>query len=220
MAPDQVLEQVLADRFSCRGFLPDEVPLRTQRRMFAMAQRTPSWCNSQAWQVHLAPDTALFAKVLTDRVLAGPEAPDIAGPTAYDGVYRDRRRASGFGLYGAVGIAREDQEGRLRQMLENFRFFGAPHVAVISTPKVLGVYGAVDCGAYVSTLLTAAQSLGVATIAQAAVAMYADVVHDHLAIPADRDIVCAVSFGYPDPDHPANSFRTERASLDEAVTGL
>lgn len=220
VTPDQVLEQVLADRFSCRGFLPDEVPLATRRRMFELAQRTASWCNSQAWEVHLAPDTAKFSAVLTERVLAGPQAPDIEGPASYDGVYADRRRASGFGLYGALGIARDDKEARLRQMLENFRFFGAPHVAVISSPKALGVYGAVDCGAYVSTLLTAAQSLGVATIAQAAVAMYADVVHDHLSIPEDRDVVCAVSFGYADPDHPANAFRTERAGVDEVVSGL
>ncbi|MFT4265437.1 MAG: nitroreductase [Nocardioides sp.] len=220
MTPDEVIETVLAERFSCRAFLPGTVPAATQRRMFALAQRTASWCNSQAWQVHVAPSTEAFSEALLARVLAGPEAPDLAGPASYEGVYRDRRRASGFGLYGALGIARDDADGRLRQMLENFRFFGAPHVAVISTPRALGVYGAVDCGAYVSTLLTAAQSLGVATIAQAAVAMYADVVHEHLGVPADRDVVCAVSYGYPDLDHPANAFRTERASIDEAVSGL
>lgn len=218
----QVLARVLEDRFSCRGFLPDEIPDDTIHRLFGMAQRAASWCNSQAWQVHLTSgaDTAAFAKVLAERVETGAEAPDIPGPAAYEGRYLERRRASGFGLYNAVGVARDDREGRARQMLENFRFFGAPHVAVVSTPKSLGVYGAVDCGGFVATLLTAAQSLGLASIAQAAIAMYADVVHEHLGIPTDRDIVCAVSFGYPDRDHPANGFRTERASIHEAVTGL
>lgn len=218
----QVLAPILEDRFSCRGFLPDEVPDETIRRLFEMAQRAASWCNSQAWHVHLTSgaDTAAFAKVLTERVRMGPEAPDIPGPAAWKGAYLERRRASGFGLYNAVGVARDDREGRARQMLENFRFFGAPHVAVISTPKALGAYGAVDCGGYVATLLIAAQSLGLASIAQAAVAMYADVVHEHLGIRANRDIVCAVSFGYPDHDHPANGFRTARAGLREAVTGL
>lgn len=221
-APDTVLKNLLDSRFSCRGFLPDPVPLQTTRRMFELAQRTASWCNSQAWQVTLVDgeDVAAFSKVLLDRVAAGPEAPDIPGPAAYEGVYRDRRRGAGFGLYNAVGIARDDTDGRLKQMLENFRFFGAPHVAVISTPKALGTYGAVDCGAYVSTLLSAAQSLGVATIAQAAIAMYADSVHEHLGLPDDRDIVCAVSFGRPDPEHPANAFRTSRAAVDEVVSGL
>lgn len=221
-AADTALEGLLGARFSCRGFLPDPVPTTTVRRMFELAQRTASWCNSQAWQVTLVSgeEVAAFSKVLLDRVAAGPEAPDITGPAAYEGAYRDRRRGAGFGLYNAVGIARDDAEGRLRQMLENFRFFGAPHVAVVSTPTALGTYGAVDCGAYVSTLLTAARSLGVDTIAQAAIAMYADTVHEHLGIPADRDVVCAVSFGHADPEHPANAFRTARAAIDEVVSGL
>lgn len=218
----EVLARILQARSSCRGFLPDEVPAATIRRLFEMAQRTASWCNSQAWQVHLTSgaQTTEFAKVLTARAMAGGEAFDIPGPAAYEGVYLERRRGSGFGLYQAVGIARDDAAGRAAQMLENFRFFGAPHVAVISTPKSLGAYGAVDCGAYVSTLLTAAQSLGLASIAQAAIALFSDVVHEHLAIPADRDIVCGVSFGYADPDHPANGFRTSRAGIEEAVAGL
>lgn len=219
---DQVLERLLGRRYSCRAFRPAQVPAETIARMFALAQRTASWCNSQAWQVHLTSGerTTAFARALTRRAAAGAVAPDIGLPTSYQGAYLDRRRAAGYGLYSAVGVARDDRDGRERQHLENFRFFGAPHVAVISTPAALGAYGAVDCGGYVSTLMTAAQSLGVATIAQGAIAMYADVVHEHLGIPQDRNVVCAVSFGYADESHPANAFRTDRAELSAVVSGL
>lgn len=220
--PDQVLAELLERRFSCRAFRPDPVPEPVIDRMFALAQRTASWCNSQAWQVHLVSGEAVarFSKSLTEYVVSQPQDPDIPGPASYDGVYLERRRGAGYGLYEALGIARDDQDGRLTQMLENFRFFGAPHVAVISTPKALGTYGAVDCGGYVSTLLTAAQSLGVDTIAQAAIAMYAGHVREFLEVPEDRDIVCGVSFGYGDPDHPANAFRTDRADLTTVVERL
>ena len=40
---------------------------------------------------------------------------------------------------------------------------------------------------------------------------------DYFALPADRSVVCGISFGFPDAAHPANSFRTERAGLDDAV---
>lgn len=119
-----------------------------------------------------------------------------------------------------MGTGRDDNDGRLRQAMENFRFFGAPHVTVISTPKALGPYGAVDCGAYVSTLPTVAQSLGVASIAQAAIAMHSPFVHNHLSIPEDRDIVCVVSFGYADEAHPANGYRTDRADISAVVHDL
>jgi len=80
-----------------------------------------------------------------------------------------------------VGVDRQDRDGRERQMQENFRFFGAPHVAVISSPHSLGVYGAVDCDGYVARLLTVAQSLGLRIIAQAAIAMHTD----SARVPAD-----------------------------------
>jgi len=220
--PDQVLAEILDARYSCRAFGPEPVPEPVIDRMLALAQRTASWCNSQAWQVHLVSGEALaqLTKSLGEHVMSQPQAPDIPGPTSYDGVYLERRRGAGYGLYEALGIARDDHDGRVTQMLENFRFFGAPHTAVISTPKALGTYGAVDCGAYVSTLLTAAKSLGVDTIAQASIAMYADHVREFLGVAEDRDIVCAVSFGYGDPDHPANAFRTDRADLATVVERL
>src|SRR5690606_21419224 len=103
------------------------------------------------------------------------------------------------------------------QALENFRFFGAPHVAIVTTDAALGVYGALDCGAYVGNFMLAAWSLGVAAIAQAALASHPAPLREHLGIPQDRLIVCGISFGYADPTHPANAFRTTRADPRECV---
>jgi nitroreductase len=104
------------------------------------------------------------------------------------------------------------------QSAENFRLFGAPHVAVISAPACLGPYALVDVGGYLANLLLAAQSFGLSAIPQAAIAMHSDVVHEALGIPLDRHIVAGVSFGYGDHDHPVNRFRTTRADAGIAVT--
>ena len=63
----------------------------------------------------------------------------------------------------------------------------------------------------------AAQALGLATVPQAAVAFQSPVVREVLNVPEDRLILCAISFGYEDPAHPANGFRTDRAALDEIM---
>jgi nitroreductase len=44
-----------------------------------------------------------------------------------------------------------------------------------------------------------------------------DIVRETLDIPEDRDVLCAISFGYSDAAHAANQFRTERAPLDEVL---
>jgi len=214
-----VLEEILHERHSCRAFLPDELDQDTVHRLLAMAQRSASWCNSQAWQVIVTSGegTERFRKALYEAAQSRPMGTDVPEPSEYVGVYQDRRRAAGYALYASLGIERGDRERRNEQMLENFRMFGAPHLAVITSERSLGPYGLVDCGSYVSTFLAAAQSLGIATIAQAAIAMQSDLVREYFSIPDDRNVVCGISFGLADTDHPVNGFRTERASVDEAV---
>ncbi|WP_211282638.1 nitroreductase family protein [Amycolatopsis keratiniphila] len=47
--------------------------------------------------------------------------------------------------------------------------------------------------------------------------MHSGHVREYLDLPADRLVVCAVSFGYADPEQPVNRFRTERAAVDDTV---
>ena len=41
--------------------------------------------------------------------------------------------------------------------------------------------------------------------------------HRFFDLPETRVVLCAIALGYPDPDHPANNFRTTRAPLDEVL---
>ena len=117
-----------------------------------------------------------------------------------------------------MGIPRGDKAGYARQALENYNFFGAPHVAIVHTDEPLGVYGAIDCGAYVSNFLLAAQALGLGTIPQAALARHSGLIRRHFNLPDDRRVVCGISFGYADHAHQVNSYRTSRASVADTVT--
>jgi nitroreductase len=215
----EALESLYAERYSCRGFRPDPVPRATIERILSLAQRTASWCNAQPWQVAIAsPErTEHLRSALLAHMATHKPAPDFPWPEEYRGVYLERRRACGFALYQSVGVARGDRAGGERQTLENFRFFGAPHVAIVTTESKLGVYGAIDCGAWVSAFMLAARALGVAAIAQAALASFPSFWREALGIGPDRLVVCGLSFGYEDPAHPANGFRTERAALDDVV---
>lgn len=215
-----VLEQLLNDRYSCRAFKPDAVPRDIIERVLRTAQRTASWCNSQPWQVLIASGEAkeAFRKLIYAEAMTGKGEHDFPPPREYLGVYQERRRESGFQLYNTLGIARGDKAAYARQALENYNFFGAPHVAIIHTDEPLGVYGAVDCGAYVSNFMLAAQALGLATIPQAALARQSGLIRRHFNLADDRRVVCGISFGYGDHDALVNSYRTSRASVAETVT--
>jgi nitroreductase len=217
----ETLERLLAARFSCRAFRPDPVPRDVIARVLDAAQKTASWCNSQPWQVAVLSGESKRGLAETLYKAASesrPVTPDFPFPREYRGVYLERRRESGFQLYNALGIPRGDRAGYNAQMLENFRFFGAPHVAIVTTDEALGIYGALDCGGYVGTFMLAARALGIAAVPQAAPAGYAPLIRAHLGVGDDRRVVCAISFGYADDSHPANSYRTTRASVTDAAT--
>ena len=218
MTPED-LDALMVRRYSCRGFRADPVPRETIENIVATARRTPSWCNAQPWQVTITSgrETDAFRSALKTEVETGSHQSDIPFPAKYSGVYQDRRRTCGWALYEAVGVTKGDRDGSARQMMKNFYLFGAPHCAIISSPGELGPYGALDCGGFVTAFTLAATAAGVATIPQAALASYSPFIRTYFGIPDDRLVLCGISFGYEDPDHPANSFRTERASVADIV---
>ena len=218
--PITILEQLMAARFSCRAFRAEQVPRATIERILKAAQMTASWCNSQPWRVEITSGAATqrFRKVMYKAAAGGrPSSGDFPFPRQYTGVYLARRRESGFQLYNALGIERGDKAGYAKQALENYNFFGAPHVAIIHSDEALGTYGAIDCGGYVTSFLLAAEALGIATVPQAALAFHSDLVRQHFALGDDRRVVCGISFGYPDREHKANSYRTGRAGIEDTV---
>lgn len=215
-----MLKWLLDERRSCRAFKADAVARDTILNILSAAQTTASDCNVQPWRTRIISGKALdrLRHAMYDRALGGA-APvsDIPPIARYFGVYQDRRRDCGWQLYRALGIARGDRAASGKQALENFRFFGAPHLALITTPASLGVRGMLDCGGYLTTFMLASCALGVGTVPQASIAFRADVIREQLVIPDDEHVVYGVSFGWPDESHPVNSYRTSRASLQEVV---
>ena len=216
---DSLLETLEA-RYSCRAFLPTQVPTSTIEKIVTAARHVPSWCNAQPWQVTVTRGKATDAlRTMLQEVVEGgaPPTPDLPWPKGYSGPYAERRRTCGFQLYDAAGISKSDRDARRMQMMRNYALFDAPHVAIVHSPDELGPYGAMDTGGFVTAFTLAATALGVATVPQAAVAAYAPQLRKHLDIPTDRLVLCAISFGYPDKEAAVNNFRTGRAQTDDII---
>jgi nitroreductase len=214
------LRRLIFGRATCRSYLPDPVSEAVIHSIVEVARGTASWCNTQPWDlvVTSGESTDRFRDALMEQARRYPGLDsDFPFPDEYKGVYLDRRRRAGLQLYEVLGIARSDKERRDAQSFENFRLFGAPHVAIVTVPQELGAYGAVDAGGFVSSFLLSAQAHGVATTPQAALAMQSGFIRRYFGMPEGRKVVCGISFGYPDVEHPVNGYRTERAGVDDIL---
>jgi nitroreductase len=211
-------DELLARRSSIRAFRPDPVDPRVLERILTAALQSPSWANTQPYRVALATGDRCDAlrRDLLDAAATGMPSSDHDMLFDYPPPLRGRRRDTGVGLYGVLGIGRDDHAARAAQYQRNFEFFGAPVVAFLFAHGALGVYSVLDAGVFLQSLLLAATDAGIGACAQASLASHPDVVRRHFDVPPDYRLLCGVSLGHP-TDEPVNRFRPPRASLDELL---
>lgn len=213
------LDTAIASRRSVRAFLPRDVPRDTLRAIFERAQRAPSWCNIQPWRVWIASGEtrARYVARMIESARTRLPAPDVAFPADYPEPYGTHRKLCGKALYEAMGVARDDREGRKGAWMRNFVAFDAPHVAIVGIDRRFGLYAALDVGCWLESVLLLARAEGIATCAQASLATYPDVAREVLGVPDDVAILFGIAIGYEDPAAPANACRTERDPLERNV---
>jgi len=108
-------DQIVRERRSIRGFLPDAVPEAVLQRVFAAAQQAPSNCNVQPWVVHLVSGASAerIRTALHDHAASGAKpTPDFALTGGYPGEYRARQIDAAKALFAATGVARDDKVAR------------------------------------------------------------------------------------------------------------
>lgn len=212
------LHAVLRARHSTRAFSSRPVDDAVLRALVDDAREAPSWSNTQPYRVAIA-NGALCDALRHDLVAASTSrlpAPESAWPAEYPEPLSSRRRATGYGLYSAIGIDRKDAEGRARQFQRNYEMFDAPAAIFLFAHKALGEYAALDAGCFLMALLLSATNRGLGSCAQAVLACYPDVVRARFDVDDEWRLLCGVAVGY-EADDKVNAFRPTRASINDLV---
>ena len=218
-------DDVLLGRRSIRGYKPDPVPKALIKEILRLAMRSPSSMNTQPWNFTVVTGETLnrIRAGNTERNLAGvPHSREFRIGHAFEGVHRERQVGVAKQLFAAMGIAREDKEGRQDWVLRGFRQFDAPVCIIITYDRELADSDDTpfDCGAVTTALVNAAWSRGLGAVINSQGIMQSPVVREHANIPEGQVIMKAVAMGWPDDSFPANAVVSERKSVDEAAVFL
>ncbi len=211
------VEAAVRTRASTRAFLDRAVTREEVEAILDAARYSPSGGNLQPWQVAVVSGSSrarLSEQLRGARAAGTAEHPDyLYYPAHWREPYLGRRRACGYALYGALGIAREDKVRRARQWDANFDFFGAPVGLLFFLERGMSHGAWVDLGIFLQSIMLLALEQGLATCPQAALADYPDVVRSVLGVSEELILVCGMALGYPDREHPVNRYRTAREAL-------
>jgi nitroreductase len=215
--------EAIATRRSVRGFKPDPVSQETVEAILALAARAPSGSNIQPWHVYVC------AGEKRDEVVRAVSHAFETEPEKHDEPYRyypmewrepyiGRRRATGWGLYGAVGVEKGDKAGMHAQRAKNYTFFGAPVGLFFAMDKDMERGSWLDIGTFIQTVMIAARGFDLDTCAQQAWSHYWKVVHPIMGIPDNQILVSGMALGHIDEAEKANTFWTEREPVAKFAT--
>ncbi len=213
------ISDAIRQRRSTRAFLDKPVARQTVTEILDIARWAPSGVNTQPWQVCIVQGETkrrLGDALIRARDSGQTENPDYAYyPRQWVSPYRDRRKACGLALYQSLGIQREDTEKQKQAWYRNYRFFDAPVGLLFLIDVQLEKGSWLDMGMFIQNVMLAAKSFGIDTCPQASLAEYPDIVRELLELPPDLLVVCGMSLGYADPEHPINQYRLDRLEVDE-----
>lgn len=207
-------------RRTVRAFLDRPVPRETLEAILSDALRTPSWANTQPWEIFVAGGEVFerIRRISLERTLAKiPSNPDVPFPGAWTPECRERTKELTGGRAETRGASPEDPAFHHDFLMANRSFFGAPCAVYLCMDRILGTWSIFDLGAICQSITLAAQDYGVDSAIAINLVVYPDLLRDELSIPPEFLIVIGIALGYPDSGDPEDAFRSARRPLGDAV---
>ena len=214
-------DAAIKGRRSIRKFKSKEIPKDLIASVMEAARWSPSWGNTQPWDLYVLTGKALakFKEMNLEQTFSGKAGdPDVPMLTNWPDAMKARYGQLGKVLLSSQGIERDDKAGRDNYYKEMISVFDAPCLIIACIARDnLVEYQMLDIGIIAQSICLAAHDKGLGTCLLAAAARYPAEIRKIASIPENKKIVVGIALGYPDDSFPVNNFERERAPLDEIV---
>ena len=210
------VSEAVAKRSSVRSFLDKSISTELIKDLLTKSSRAASGGNLQPWKIFVINNSAMNDFLKFQKSWTEPEVPayDIY-PQKLKEPYRTSRFELGEQMYEILGIGREDKQARLAQVMENFRFFGAPCAFFCFVDRQMGPPQWSDLGMFLQTFMLLAKEAGIDTCAQEAWSIKHDSVSKFVNAEDSDILFCGMAIGYKDEAAAVNSLKSERRPLNE-----
>jgi nitroreductase len=190
------LMEGIESRKSIRAFKAVPITRETLVRILEVARKSPSYTNTQPWEVVVVSGKKKDALSSILYNLAESETqtnPDVPTPQEWPSELDKRAKEHSINRFQTLGIERENIQQRKEFRLLNFKFYGAPSVIFLFIDRTLTSWSLFDAGLFSQSLVLAAHSLGLGKCLQASLTGYPDIVRNFLGIPKSKILLLGIS---------------------------
>jgi nitroreductase len=212
MASKYNFRELMKERHSCRKFQSKPIPEETLKEIISISLFSPSWCNSQPWNIYVASGNTL-EEIRKEWISKNKQKikgyADINPGHRTDFSERSQSTmAKFFKSWEALPNKNEAEEA-------NPCIFNAPTMVYLTLNKGHIPYSILDLGGLEMSIMLAAKDHGVDSIPAYTTIMYPDVLRKILKISEKEDIVIGIALGYEEKCA-LNDHRSEKLTLEEA----
>ena len=229
----QAVDATIKSRKSIRAFTQQPVERSVLNEILEVARYSASNTNCQPWRVYVVQGDS--RNQLVDKVC---QAHDSMGqfsaeeqkswrkwgikgvPDEWISPFRERRRADGLGLYGVMGVTKDNMPERHRLQQRNYRFFDAPVGLLLTLDTVAPDSWLLDYGMFMQSLALAARVRGLDTCFQGCWGGFSHIVMPHIGAGPNEKLVNGISLGYADTEHIINTHANTREPVEQFTTWL
>jgi len=209
-------KELMKQRHSARYFLSKPIPEEILKEIMSTSLLTPSWGNSQPWNIYVASGKTL-EEIRKDWIAKNKE-----GAKGYSDINAGHR----------TDFSERCQENMNKIMKKftdalkdpnckplwdaNIVLFNAPTVVYITVPKKRTEYNIFDTGALEMSIMLAAKEKGIDSVPAYEAIKYPDIIRKYTKVPENEDIIIGIALGYEDKDNDLSKIRSVKLTLDEA----
>lgn len=210
------VSKAVSERKSIRAFTKKKVPNQLIEGILRKSSRSPSGGNLQPWKIFVVNNESMKNFLDFQLNWTKPDLPayDIY-PSKLKEPYRTSRFELGEQMYALLGIGREEKDARIAQVMENFKFFGAPCALFCFVDRQMGPPQWSDLGMFLQTFMLLAKEAGLDTCAQEAWSIKNESVSEFVNAEDSDILFCGMAIGYRNETATVNALKSERRPLNE-----
>jgi Nitroreductase len=209
-------KDTVSKRHSVRDFKDQSVSKSDLTEIIKLAQRAPSWVNSQPWKVYVASGQTLqtIKDIYVERE---DEKGDPDFPVMHREDWSDETQANmKQWRHEIVHHFPSFNEAHEKMSSASTNLYHAPTIIFLTIPKNSSLWSIFDIGSFAQTLMLAAKDKGLDTIPTYTSVRFPEVIRQEIDISDDESLVIGISIGYP-KNATINTYKSKREPIENIL---